>query len=185
MAKHAFGGTMDYENWYVFFVKTGKEKNVIEEIEKFFPNKEVLAKNLGIELLFKKRGMFYREIEYAFPGYLFVISSFKNDEFIIRTRELVSKSNWIIKLLCYEEKNRAVMNKEDVYLLRELWGDSDFICISEGKIIEGKLKIESGPLVGKEHLIKKISRHKRQAILEIEVLNRTRHMILGLNTRVE
>ena len=77
------------------------------------------------------------------------------------------------------------MNKEDVYLLRELWGDSDFICISEGKIIEGKLKIESGPLVGKEHLIKKISRHKRQAILEIEVLNRTRHMILGLNTRVE
>ena len=52
--------------------------------------------------------------------------------------------------------------------------------MSVGVIEKDKVKIQEGPLVGMEGLIKKIDRHKRQAVLEMEMFGRKVEMKVGV-----
>ena len=52
--------------------------------------------------------------------------------------------------------------------------------ISEGVIEKSKIKVYSGPLVGKEKYICRIDRHKRRAFLELPMFGRRQKIQVGL-----
>ena len=54
------------------------------------------------------------------------------------------------------------------------------VPVSVGIIENSVTKILSGPLKGKEGLIRKIDRHKRKAWLEVEMFGRKQEIQVGL-----
>ena len=54
------------------------------------------------------------------------------------------------------------------------------VPLSDGIIENSVTKIRSGPLKGKEGLIRKIDRHKRKAWLEVEMFWRKQEIEVGL-----
>lgn len=167
--------------WYVFFTKTGHEQEALNEIKAIFHGGEVEVRQLFIETFFKRHGEVKREIKPAFPGYLFVISSLRNDEFILRLKECIYRSDSIIRILYYGDTNRAALYEEERMVLEQLWMDGDCLGALKGMIEGKRVKILEGAFAGKESLIKKINRHKMQAIVEFEFMGLYRQMTVGLN----
>jgi transcriptional antiterminator NusG len=67
----------------------------------------------------------------------------------------------------------AVREKERLYWERLF--DADFCIAGSVGVAEGDtIRITSGPLVGMESRIKKIDRHKREAVVEMEVMGAAR-----------
>ena len=64
--------------------------------------------------------------------------------------------------------------------LRDLCQDGILIGISRGVIRNGIPIITSGPLKGRERLVRKIARHKRTAEIEIPFDKETTHVTVGL-----
>ena len=59
-------------------------------------------------------------------------------------------------------------------------GDTTNVAMSVGVMEGDRIIVKEGPLVGMEGKIKKIDRHKRMAILEVELVNRVSEMKVGL-----
>jgi len=120
--------------------------------------------------LFKKEGRVKKEIEPLFPGYVFIESYISSLEFQRRTGYVISSSNDILRLLQYGDEDDIAMREGEKIALLNLLNDDHCIEPSLG-IIEGdQVCIKDGPLVGWESKLKKIDRHKRQALIDIEVM---------------
>ena len=58
--------------------------------------------------------------------------------------------------------------------------EGNLIGISKGIIKDGKSIITSGPLKGRECLIRRIDRHKRTAEIEIPLVDKSTRVTVGL-----
>lgn len=168
------------ENVYIFFTKTGKEKEAASDIRKNISESLITPLEYSVEVFFKKRGKIYKEIKPIFPGYLFVTSPMSDEEFILKTRECVKQSRYIIRLLQYDNCGIAAINKEEKEVLESILQGKSCIKTSKGYIKGNKLIITGGPFKGRENLIKSIERHKRHAVVEIPLVGETRGIIVGL-----
>ncbi|MCD7764295.1 MAG: KOW motif-containing protein [Lachnospiraceae bacterium] len=77
------------------------------------------------------------------------------------------------------------LSDEEVDFLLRFGGEEQVVEISKGVFEGSRVKVISGPLVGKEGLIKKIDYHKRKAILEVEMFGRKQQIRLGLEVQME
>ena len=73
-----------------------------------------------------------------------------------------------------------MLNDEEVNLLQTFGGHGQRVGLSEGVIEHSKIRVYSGPLVGKEKYIRKIDRHKRRAVLEMPMFGGTKRVQVGL-----
>lgn len=64
--------------------------------------------------------------------------------------------------------------------LKELCGDGSLIDMSRGIIKDKIPTVTSGPLRGREQLIRKIDRHKRTAEIEIPIDGKKQRVTVGL-----
>lgn len=64
--------------------------------------------------------------------------------------------------------------------LKSLCSQGNLIGISRGIIKEGVTMVDSGPLKGREYLIRKINRHKRTAQLEVSFADNDTRITVGL-----
>lgn len=67
-----------------------------------------------------------------------------------------------------------------VSCLKELCSEGNLIGMSQGVIKDGIPVVIHGPLKGREHLIRKINRHKRTAEIELQLAGQTERMVVGL-----
>ena len=95
-------------------------------------------------------------------SYIIVKTELKYEEVFKRYWNLIQENS----LQFRPNEDVVKFKKEEVQLLEQLF-DEDIVLCSIGKIEEGKLIIEKGPLKGLERYVKKINRHKRMALLEI------------------
>lgn len=65
-------------------------------------------------------------------------------------------------------------------LLRKILNPNHVAEISQGMLVGKRLTIESGPMEGMEVMVKKIDRHKRMAVLEVEMLVRLVELKMGV-----
>lgn len=161
--------------WYVMQVRTGTEENIRIQCERVI-EKEVLERCFIPYYQQKKRfqGKWHIQENILFPGYVFLIA--QNVEklaerlhSVIGLTKLIGTGNEIIPL-----------NIEETQFLLRMGKEEQVVEMSTGIIENDKVKIQSGPLVGMEGYIKKVDRHKRKAILEIEMFGRTVEMQVGL-----
>lgn len=94
---------------------------------------------------------------------------------------MIPYSQDIYKILSYGNTNDiAVRESEKIALLRLC--DEDYtIKASTGYIVGDKIYIKDGQLKGGvESIIKKIDRHKRKALIELNFLGETRKVFVSL-----
>lgn len=65
-------------------------------------------------------------------------------------------------------------------LLRKILNPNHVAEIFQGMLVGKRLTIESGPMEGMEVMVKKIDRHKRMAVLEVEMLVRLVELKMGV-----
>jgi transcriptional antiterminator NusG len=81
-----------------------------------------------------------------------------------------------------ENTNLAFELKEaELNFLKGLLNEEHCVEMSHGYIVGGLATITEGSMVGYEGYIKKVNRHKREAILEFELMGSTREITVGLN----
>lgn len=69
---------------------------------------------------------------------------------------------------------------EEENFLKRLMGEERVVRLSKGYIEGDKVIIKEGPIQGLEGMIRKIDRHKRIAIIEVELFMRKVEVSIGL-----
>lgn len=163
--------------YYVIWTLTGKEDIVKDEIVAQIgqENKEKIH-ILTRERKQKYRGEWQIRKEKLFPGYLFMDLDATQVEPV---RQALRKATEHAKVLKTGDELYPIHAQEE-QLLRRLTGDTTNVAVSVGVIAGDKVIIKEGPLVGMEGMIKRIDRHKRMAVLEVELFNRISEVKVGL-----
>lgn len=161
--------------WYVVQVFTGTEEktrlqcqnsissDVIEDC--FIPYYEE-KKHIRGEWVIQKKILF--------PGYLFFITT--EIEKLYRELQYIQGLTKLLKT----GEDVVSLTEEEVNFLISFGGKEQIVPLSEGIIVNSKVKVLSGPLVGREGYIRKIDRHKRKALLEIAMFGRMLKVQMGL-----
>ena len=167
-------------NWYVFYVQTGKEQTACDFLNKLFDKQESVAFIPQVELIFKSSTYVRKEHKPMFPGYVFADSDLSEGIFIKDAYKYARFSKCIFKLLTNNSVDLIKLPDAEKDFLLSLY-DNEFIAEeSKGIIVGDKISITSGPLVGKESIIKKIDRHKRRAEIELDCLGDIRRISVSL-----
>lgn len=163
--------------WYVLQVPTGKEQQVIDQLDakiqdvwvgECFSPRYTVQKHLAGEWKSVQQRMF--------PGYV-IVELKAPDSFALQLRKL----DCFARLLSSDAGYVPLAPQEKEWICSCTKQGARVVDESEG-IIEGdKVKVLSGPLVGQEALIKKVNRRKRLAFLEMSICGRSVQVKLGLS----
>ena len=167
-------------NWVILFVRTGSEKKIVNYLQSilnvddytpFIPMKEAPRKIKGIVSIISKA---------LFPGYVFIQTKVEKDLIGKQLKEVLfekASHKSIYSLLHYGlNKNDIVVRDEERLQWESLLGDNYCISSSIGFIEGDKIIIISGALAGLECKIKQIIRHKREAVIEVEIMGAIREV---------
>ena len=169
--------------WYVLFVKTGCEHRAETEISKTWKIEDIHPFVPMYDAYFKRSGKRILEKRRLFPGYIFIESKIKGTEFYTAIKPFIAQSENTLKLLRYGEDyddHSFEMHKEEQQSLMNIYNDEYCIEISQGFIEGNAVTITNGSLLGLENRIKKINRHKMEAVVEIQMMGTIREMTVGL-----
>ncbi len=166
--------------WYVLYVRTNEENWVVDDFKKV-----IAARALGyeFEVFCPESEYYYRSKSAAklgkvyrrrplFPCYVFVETTMPSEEFRKEFFQYFMNSEKIIRLLSYGDyKHIAIPKEERIRLEYVLCGKRCFER-SVGYIDGDKIVVTAGPLTGHEGMIKRINRHNRSAIVEMDLFGR-------------
>ena len=156
--------------WYVIQVISGKEENICTQLRRY-----------GIEcfvLYCEKKKRYKKEWhvleERLFPGYIFV--------------NTLDVGNVVEKCRLVEGFSKLVRGGEEIIPLpeeersffQEISGGEHIVKMSSGISKDGKIKVSSGPLQGKESSIVYANRHKRIARMDIKWMGKKIKIEVGL-----
>jgi len=161
--------------WYVMQVRTGKEEETISMVHQygagfhmgdcFLPKYEQKKKYAGAWHLVQAL---------LFPGYVFVETE-KIEKFYMGLKQVPE----LTKILGTGEKWTSVMD-QDLMVLERLLDDERIVAMSTGYIEGDRVIVVEGPLEGLETVIRKINRHKKTALVEMNMFGRRQEVSVGL-----
>ncbi len=166
--------------WYVIFVTTGQEQHIVSLFNKCFTNNNFRAFIPMREATFKRNGRISKEMKIMFPGYVFIETELCCNEFLKYFNHLHRTFNNIIKILKYGDSDEFAINEEERVYLERLINNDNYIETSVGFIEGDNICVEEGPLKGRESIIKRINRHKKEAIIDIKIMGEYRQITVGL-----
>ena len=161
--------------WYVVWTTTGLEERCRIFINRFCDPESFVRVAIPCRVESKKeKGIWTRKEKRLFPGYVFVES---NDiEFFAAELQKVSGFQHILQ----SEKYYIPLSEPEEHFLVRLIGTGEVVEESKAIIVGSEVRVLEGPFVGQESLIKRIDRHKRFAIIEVEMFGRTTETKIGL-----
>ncbi|GLC81979.1 antiterminator LoaP [Lacrimispora brassicae] len=168
------------KNSYVLFVKTGFEERIVRLLKKRLVSSLFSPYVLTKETLFRKKGETIKSVEIYFRGYVFIDSELGTEDFVFEISPYIMKIEGIYQIVNYGNKSDIVISERERTMLKNLFGINHCIGSSKGLIVGDRIKINEGPLIGFENIIKKINRHKRQAVIEIDMLGEVRQLTVSL-----
>ncbi len=167
-------------NWYVFYVQTGSEQTACEFLNKLFNKEESNAFIPQVELIYKNSRLIRKELKPMFPGYVFTDSAIDERTFITQAYKFARFSKCIFNLLGSKSIDYMKLTEDEKEFLLGFCDDGHVTEESKGFIIGDKIFVTSGPLKGRESIIKKIDRHKRRAEIEMIFLGDKRRISVSL-----
>ena len=172
------------KNWVVLFARTGSEEEL----------KNILSENLNAdeflpfvptrEASYRKKGITQKIRKPLFPGYIFIQTGI--DAGLIADNLKIALSDikgvkHIYSILHYGNDKKDVVVREEERSYWERLFDEDFCIGGSVGVIEGdRTRVTSGALMGMEGRIKRINRHKREAVIEMSMMGSTREITLML-----
>jgi len=112
------------------------------------------------QMLRKKAGAWNYALEPLFPGYLFLASD--DPEAV----DFALRRSTQPDLMLGADGRLATLSDAEAALVHALADAQGVVRSSRGRIVEGDLVVESGPLVGLEELVRRVDRHHRAAWLD-------------------
>jgi transcriptional antiterminator NusG len=161
--------------WYAIQVNTGKEDTAIALIKQFVQSdfyEDVFVCEKQMKRKFK--GEWKLVSMNMFPGYIFVIT-----DCVQLVYESLREVPQFTKLLKTGEHMTSLYHNEEMWL-SGITGHNHMAEMSLGVIEGDRLIVKQGALLGKEGIVKKIDRHRRIAVVEVEMFGQTIDMRLGL-----
>ncbi len=161
--------------WYAIQVVTGSEKQTATMCRTIV-DERILQGIFSpeIEIMKKYQGAWHKETCLMFPGYLFVITDQPEQLYLELSR--VPK---LTKLLGTGQETVELADEEVAFLQRVL--NPEHVAEMSLGFVEGdQLTIQSGPMKGLEGLVRKIDRHKRKAVLAVEMFGRVVEVEMGV-----
>lgn len=166
-------------DWFVFYVQTGREQAACTLLNKILKEDESRAFIPQVEYVFKNSKFLRKELKPMFPGYVFTDSVLEEKTFVSKAYSISRLSTCIFRLLGNNLEYMKIDEDEKKFLTS--FYNSNYIAEeSKGFIVGDKTIIASGPLKGKENIIKKIDRHKRRAEIEMTCLGAGKKMNVSL-----
>ena len=160
---------------YVIYTRAGNEEKLRDKIIDLvlLPGDEVYIPMYNRQ---KKYDGEYRVVTRPlFQGYVFYETE---DGSTLRDRlRLITD---IKKLLRNGDDEVTPLRDEEEILLCKLCGRDHVLDVSEGYKEGETVRIIRGPLMGQEALIKKVNRHKRIAVIELDMFQRKMELVVGL-----
>lgn len=164
------------EKWYVIQVRSLHEekikKNCEMQISKDILKECFIPKHKKLK---KIRGKWTEVEEILFKGYIFLISDHPNELYL----ELKNIPD-LTKMLGKHDNEIFPLYDEEVDFLKSFSNDYHIVEFSTGFIENDKIIITSGPLKDKEGIIRKINRHKRTALIEVDLFGKKTQAKVGL-----
>ena len=167
-------------NWFVFYVQTGREQTACSFLNKLYDKNESVAFVPQVELIFKNSKFVRKNLKPMFPGYVFTESIIEGSAFITQTYRFVRFSKCIFKLLGNKNLNYIKLDENERSFLMGFCDNEYIVEESIGFIKGDNVFITSGPLKGRESVIKKIDRHKRRAEIEMDFMGYLRRVNVAL-----
>jgi transcriptional antiterminator NusG len=177
------------KNWVILFVRTGSEKKGVRALKEKLNVTEYLPFLPTVETPRRSKGVICKERKLLFPGYIFIQTEIEAGSIAERLKYALKDivyHNDVYAILHYGDNEKDVAMREQERLHWERLFDSEFCVRGSVGFIEGDaIRIMSGALVGLESRIKRINRHKREAIVEMEVMGATREIRIMLEVAVK
>lgn len=161
--------------WYVIQVMHGEERRTMELIKALIDRPLIQDIFLPeMEVMKRYYGEWYKERALMFPGYIFIVT-----ETIHRLSLALRQVPKLTKVLGTDAMPVA-LEESEVLLLQKILNPGHVAEISQG-MLEGRcLIIKSGPMEGMETMVKRIDRHKRMAVMEVELFGRLVELKMGV-----
>lgn len=161
--------------WYVIQVPTGKEELTkdlcLDRIDSVHYNEIFILRYVK---KIKQDGRWKETTRTLFPGYIFVdtddIMSVKQNLNGIRAMTIVLGS----------DGEPVPVSDEERSFLQSLIDGEYVVRMSTGFIIGDEIALISGPLRNTKGVIKRIDRHKRQALIDVELFGGVTRATVGL-----
>lgn len=167
---------MEYDNWYVIQVQTGKEEKTAEEIRRLVPESVITECFIPRSERLRKAGdKWIKQGDIMFRGYVFIIS-----DYITEVSSHLRSIPDFARLLGREQDSIYAIYRDEAAFIDTLGGKAHSVDMSYGVIVGDKIIVNQGPLAGHEAIIKKIDRHKRSALISIPMFSRTVDVSVGL-----
>jgi transcriptional antiterminator NusG len=167
-------------SWCVLFVKTGAEEKLCKTVTSLVEISLISPFIITKEKYFRKSSGGILRKNICFPGYLFIETGLPAEKLTESIQEVIQHTKGIYRLLSYTDTHDIFIREREISVLKTLCGESVCIKNSVGIIIGDTIRINSGPLVGMESIIKKIDRHGRSAIIELNFLGALRNVTVPL-----
>mgnify|MGYP002868589258 CR=1 FL=1 len=161
--------------WYVIWVATNKEQQLLTKIENELNGNIYSSVKLPMKVEKRKYKGEWLEIEkLLFPGYLFV-----DTDNIKTVADIIRDYQNCIGVLKIDGQYIPITKKEEA-MLYKLTGDDGRVGVSTGYIEEGRVKVIDGPLQGLEEYIVSVNKHKRVAKIKLELFGEERTFTAAL-----
>ena len=161
--------------WYVMQVTPGGENKTVQMCQHIVEDdyiEEIFVPE--IEQMKRFKGEWHKVKKIMFPGYVFVSTEKELDLY-----ENLKSVPTLTKILKTGEDITPVTPREEDFI-KKLIGKEKIAEVSVGYLEGDKLIVTEGPLIGMEGLVKKIDRHKRIAILQMEMFGNLTEVTVGL-----
>ena len=169
------------KNWVVVFARTGSEEKLVQTLKKELVAEEYLPFVPTKEMPYRSKGVVYKVQKPLFPGYVFVQTGIEPDLIAERLAKALENVRDVYSILHYGDDKKDVVLREGERLYWKRLFDVDFCVVGSVGFIEGDMiRITSGALIGLEGKIRKINRHKREAIVEMEMMGAKREVAVML-----
>ncbi|MEA5017705.1 MAG: transcription termination/antitermination NusG family protein [Erysipelotrichaceae bacterium] len=155
-------------NWYIIFVLNKNMEKINEYLNKkglnsFIPKRSVIFKRKQKRFIVNKA---------LFRNYIFVRSSMEQLEFVHLINNLRSEITGIIKVLTYDKDGTPALKAEEREFLSRLFGDDLVVTTSCGYLVNDRVLITEGPLLGYDSKIVALNKHKNYVKLAVDLFGR-------------
>jgi transcriptional antiterminator NusG len=161
-------------SWYSLFVLTGKEEYVEEWLRLYFDELIMTILIPKRKLTERKQGKVRQVLKKMFPGYL-LIHTEMNDQIYYAMERIPN----LIRVLNSGEAYTPIPDKELECTLR-LLDEKGIVDYSNVYVVNSKLVVKSGPLLGMEGLIKSVDKRKKRAKIMVPFMGLEKEIDVGI-----
>ncbi|SFB07784.1 antiterminator LoaP [Clostridium frigidicarnis] len=159
--------------WYALFVQTGKEETVSKHIKMHL--EDCITTLIPKRIVPEKRNNIWLDVEKKlFPGYILLYTYMDNKKY-----HILKQIPYVIKLLT-TSPHYLPITEDEISLILNLVNKNGIIEYSKISCQNSIITVLDGPLKGYERLIKKLCKHSKRIKVQINFINKTKVVDLGI-----